>query len=503
MRVVHIEKKTLAPEAAVAVLEAALSGKERQRLTAADASLATGLPLSDAEAALLALTTRHPSRVGVTADGRIEVTFQRFVRAADGRLERIRKWLAAHRDQALAAFTVVVLPLLTVVGFIGTAAMMYGLELDHGLPEGLAGPLMVLGGLVSLLWLGVLFGAVAFGLLAYLTVGLLVMPVGVWLQPLIAPRPEFDLGVYLAVSLFATLVCVGLFLRALKLLGNTLRKVFAGESARWAMRFWRELGGFFFGAPRTAVDTLGDERALVELIHERAGVVTTADLMGLFGWMPERADSEIVRVMMDYGGDVVVSESGAILWVFPDLARGARASRPRPVFRCEVPTPSSFFACRWWTTALGFLVMIPVFVGPIVHPHLIAWPSPDEMFTWHGPSELADPGLQAMGAWPGLMLFGALFARIPSHLLRRRAEGRVRRELAAIRMLCESPGGTWVLSEVVDTALLARLDGELGESRSTARGVEHQLVFPRHAAAFAAAERVRNEGTSALGGMTF
>lgn len=503
MRVVHIEKKTMAPEAAVAVLEAALHGKERQRLTAADASLATGLPLSDAEAALLTLTTRHPSRVGVTTDGRIEVTFERFVQAADGRFQRMRRWLAAHRDQALAAFTVVVLPLLTLIGFIGTASMMYGLELDHGLPAGLVGPLMVLGGLVSLLWLAVLFGVVAFAFLAYLTVGLLATPVIVWFRPLFDPEPEFDLGMYLAVSLFASMIFTALGLQALKLLKDTLRQIFAGESARWAVRFWRELGGFFFGAPRPAIDALADERALVGLIRDKGGVVTTADLMGLFGWMPEKADAEIVRVMMDYGGDVVVSESGAILWVFPALARGAASSGERPAFRVEIPAPSRFFACRRWTTFLGFLVMIPVFVGPMVHPYLIAWPTPAEVFTWHGPGEIADPGLQAMGAWPGLLLFGALVSRIPSHLVRRRAEREIRAELAAIRMLCESPGGAWIGANAVDTKVLARLDGELGESRAGQHGLEYHLAFPKHAAAFAAAERVRKEGASALSAMTF
>lgn len=507
MRTVHIERKTMAPEAAVAVLEAALIGKAGQRLTAAECSLATGLPLSDAEAALLTLTTRHPSRVGVTEDGRIEVTFERFERPADGRLQRMRRWLAAHRDQALAVFTVVVLPLLIAVGLIGTFSMMYGLELDHGLPDGLAGPLTVLGGLVSLLWLAVLFGVVAFAFLAYVTFGMLAVPFALWFGPLFDPLPGFELGTYLLVSTFGTAVCVGLGLQALKALRGTVRKVFAGESAKWAVKFWRELGGFFFGAPQPSVDALADERALVNLIRDRGGVVTTADLMGLFGWMPERADSEIVRVMMDYGGDVVVSESGAILWVFPDLAQGGPSQQASPAFAFEVPAPTRFFACRRWTTFLGFLVMVPVFVGPIVHPYVLAWPTPAEMFSWHGPTGVegvtADPGLQALGAWPGLLIFGGLLLRVPTHVARRATERRRRRELAALRVLCESPAGAWVASDAVDTRVLARLDGELGESRPGARGPELHVSFPKHAAAFDAAERVRKEGASALGAMTF
>jgi len=513
MRTVHIERKTMAPEAAVAVLEAALIGKAGQRLTAAECSLATGLPLSDAEAALLTLTTRHPSRVGVTEDGRIEVTFERFERPADGRLQRMRRWLAAHRDQALAVFTVVVLPLLIAVGLIGTFSMMYGLELDHGLPDGLAGPLTVLGGLVSLLWLAVLFGVVAFAFLAYVTFGMLAVPFALWFGPLFDPLPGFELGTYLLVSTFGTAVGVGLGLQALKALRGTVRKVFAGESAQWAVKFWRELGGFFFGAPRPSVDALADERALVSLIRDHGGVVTTADLMGLFGWMPERADSEIVRVMMDYGGDVVVSESGAILWVFPDLGRdlgqGGPSTRAQPTsrFRGELPAPARFFACRRWTVSLGFLVMVPVFIGPIVHPYLLAWPTPAEMFTWRGPVGVegvtADPGLQALGAWPGLLVFGGLLLRVPAHIARKTAERRRRRELAAIRLLCESPAESWVAADAIDTRLLARLDGELGESRPGPRGPELHVSFPKHAAAFAAAERVRTEGASALGAMTF
>lgn len=503
MQVVHIEKKAMPPEDAVAVLQAALVGKERRRLTAADASLATGLPLVDAEAALLALTSRHPCRVGVTEDGRIEVTFERFELAAPGPLLRARAWLAARRDQVLAAFTVLALPVLIVVGLGGTFAMMYGLELAPDLPSGLVTALKIFGGLVALLWLAVLMAATAIAFLTYLTFALLLMPIIVWFRPLYAPEPDFELGRYIGVSIVASLISAALGWQAWRVLRSGWRKVFAGESAQWAVRFWRELGGLFFGAPRPRVDALSDERALVDLIHERGGVVTTADLMGLFGWMPERADSEIVRVMMDYGGDVVVSESGAILWVFPELARQGPSTRERPRFRAAVPAPTRFFACRRSTTLLGLMVLVPVIVGPLIHPHLIAWPTPAEMFVWHGPIENADPGMQGMGAWPGLLLFAGLLMRVPSHIARRYAERQRHRELTAIEVLCDSPRGAWVPPETLDTRVLARLDGELGESRSTARGVEQHLAFPTHAAAFDAAERVRNEGASALAGMTF
>ena len=512
MRQVHIETKSLTTAQAVDSLRTALASRVGTTVTAADASVASGLPLMDAEQALLALSAQHPCRISVSDDGVLVVRFSdlavRRERGPVGRaVDKTRAWLHRHRDRVLAAFTMTVFPVLALMGMTGAVGLAMGIEAG-----GLANhdwatiPLMVLGAGAALFWLFGILAVVFIGMLTYVSLAMLVSPIWFFGRPAFdaAYAADFELGNHLLTASIASVISVAIGLVATKHVLGFWKKVFAGESAKWAPRFWRDLGGFLFGPPRERTDALADERLLVARIRELDGVVTTADLMGLFGWSPDKADSQIVRVMMDYGGDVMVTEKGAILWVFRAIAlqsmgpTDTRSAAGQGVFRVAITRKSRFFGCRLWIAIASLVLLLPVALGPLVHPWLVLLPAPSEMFVWHGPSDLADPGLQALGAWPGLIILAGLLMRVPGWLARRWDERSVARELELMRLACVAPSGSWAVVGRGDTAILARLEGDLAESRTVDGRDEHLVVFPKIALAFAEAKAVRSGGARAL-----
>jgi len=514
MRRVHIEKKSTTTDTAIESLRQGLKARIGSDVTPADCSLVSGLPLADAEQALLTLTTRHACRISVTEDGVLVVRFSDLAlkreRGPIGRfVDKTTAWMAKHRDQLLAAFAVTFFPVLAVLGMSGAFSLMAGIE-DGGLSGHMWAkiPLMILGGAATLFWLFAIFGVLAIAMFAYIVVAMLVSPIWFFARPLFDPTYAVDLDIvrHLLLSTVASAITVAIGRALAKPLIQSWKKVFAGESAQWAPRFWRAVGGFLFGPPRERHDALSDERRLVARIRELDGVITTADLMGLFGWTPEQADSEIVRVMMDYGGDVMVTDDGAILWVFPVIAQQAmgpsdyRSEAGQGVFRVNLSRKSRFFGCPLWVAIVSLLLLMPVVLGPLVHPWLVFLPDLSQMFVEQGPAGRADTGMAALGAWPALFVLLGLLVRWPSWLVRRLRERSARRELELIRMATTAPTGTWTSLLAGDNALLARLDGDITDSRTENGRIEHRIVFPKVAAAFVAAETVRKGGARALEG---
>ncbi|MCC6620907.1 MAG: hypothetical protein IT385_06615 [Deltaproteobacteria bacterium] len=530
MRVVHIERKALPEDVVMDTARRALATRLGQWLTPADLAVATGLPLADAEAALLHLSTRHPSRLGVEDDGTIVVRFLDLseTRPAPTAWTRARAWLARHRDPLLAAFTVLLVPFVCIMGMAGSYGLVAGMELQKEVPSAIATTVMVLAGLAALLWVFVSVGIAASVAVIAAVPAFVVLPFYHGLRPLFEPPrdPDFSVASHVgSVLLAGTMMWImayhlGRYVRGL------VKRVFAGESARWAPRLWRSAGGLVFGPARPEIDPLEDERRLVERIRELEGIVTTADLMGLFGWTPARADSEIVRVMMDYGGDVRVSDDGAILWVFPTL--GARdlpaaieelpgplptAAGPSatpstspttptsaPVFRAELGPAPRFFGCGRGFLFWALFILVPSALGPMVHPELVALPSFSEMFV-HEPAgdRPSDPLMQSFGSWPALLVALAWLARLPSHLIRRARWRRWRAELEVIAAACDRPDGAPLALTPHARRLVAELRGEValeargqpGFAGPPGEGHPPIVKFPDFERAFTAARRAR------------
>jgi hypothetical protein len=253
------------------------------------------------------------------------------------------------------------------------------------------------------------------------------------------------------------------------------------------------------GPARPAEDALADERRLAALIRQKQGVVALSDLVGLFGWTPAEADTEVTRILCDYGGDVVVEDDGAILYRFddPNAVSGALAPTGSLLVTAGVetamparvrPPPERFFPGAGSAAAI-ILVAVLAFaaLGVLLHPALPLLPGPGELapvmpelVTENGPVRLF-----GLGLWPQAVLFGALALRLPLYLWRRGRE-RARAALEPyLAVAANSPAGAPL--DNADLAIVARLGGDYDAGR---------LSFPELARAVAAAERWRAHGRS-------
>lgn len=227
------------------------------------------------------------------------------------------------------------------------------------------------------------------------------------------------------------------------------------------------------------------------------GVVTRADLMTLFGWDEDEEDREVTRLLTHYGGDVVVTDDGALLYVFDELLeRGSEdLAEAAPRRACDEPAePAPFFdASRSATTAVLAVLLAPLAAAGI-HPDVSVVPV-----------RLTELGLDAAfvriqlkaSLWAALGLLALLALRAPGHRIRRQRERRHQQLLEHLRGLDRAPDGAPM--EAPDTAMLARLGGELAPDAPEAPDEAGRLVvrFPDHARERAAAEALRAERADA------
>jgi len=526
MRNVHIEKKALSSTESTERLRAALVGQTGNWITRTEAAVMTGLPLTDAEAALLSLSTLLPCRVGVSDDGLIAVRFDSVsVPGPDSpwraRTLKVRAFLRRHRDAALAVFTMAVLPIIATTGLAGAMAMATGAELRPDVHEALRTPILIVGGLLALGWVLIGLGLIAALSVTFIAFGVMCMPIVATITPFMtdgkASNPDFSLGTHIATSIFAFVICVPLGYMVLKIVIVFVKKVLSGEKSSWAPKFWRSIGGLSFGPTMAKVDRLADEKRVLGRVAELEGVVTTPDLMGLFGWSPAEAESEVMRVMLDYGGDVAVTEDGTVLWVFPEFRPATRSiealgdddravssttQRPNaPAPKAALPglmppTPPRFFGCTRRFAFVALLLVIPAFIGPAFHPALYAFPSLSEMWTWHGVPGVGepDPVLQNFGAWPAAFVLLAILSRVPLYVRRRTQAAHAAREITLVALACEQPAGANIQLKTRDTKVLALLDAEV---EPAARGLS-LVRFPWVIRAREAAAAVRAGRTGVI-----
>jgi hypothetical protein len=86
---------------------------------------------------------------------------------------------------------------------------------------------------------------------------------------------------------------------------------------------YERVNRFFFGPPQPPVDPRENERLIVAAIRAGKGRIGLADVMRVTGLPREQADPLMARLMLDYEGDVGVSEEGGIFYRFPALRKTA------------------------------------------------------------------------------------------------------------------------------------------------------------------------------------
>ncbi len=508
-RDVHIEAKAYDVDAAAETLLRVLRANARVEVTAADASALSGVPLEQCQPALIALSSTYPSRLRVTSTGAVLFAFESLTaRPVPGRvraaLAALRSQVVRHRDGALAIFTVLVVP-----PFLGLlAANIWALAAwAHELPLWAEIPIaLVVWPMLYLVFTLAFLSLVVFHVFPAIGVVLLGMTVALPVAAVMDLWGDawWKIALVLAILVVPMLVMgyAGTFL--CKLAWETLRDVVATDRASAARGFWRAVGGFLLGPLEGTddADGLADERRLVALIRERRGVITGLDLMALFGWSAEQADREVTRVLADYGGDIVVTDDGALVYVFDPLMESAATApsagappNPSPAYEVETMVPR-FFGCSpalagWVLAALGMgllgLALLPdLYLFPLAADYVAL----ADAVHARGADEVLL--MQGLGAWPYLLPVATLGLRVPFWLLARRSFVERASFLALLRVAATSPEGTRVAAFRSDH--LAALGGELLPDAPDPAG-RVRVRFPELALARRAAEVVRARAT--------
>jgi hypothetical protein len=105
---------------------------------------------------------------------------------------------------------------------------------------------------------------------------------------------------------------------------------------------YERVNRFFFGPPEAPVDPRETERFVLSAIRAGKGRIGLADVMRVTGLPREKADPLMARLMLDYEGDVDVSEDGGIVYRFAALRRTAGDAvevAPPPAWSRPHPLP--------------------------------------------------------------------------------------------------------------------------------------------------------------------
>lgn len=489
-QIIRIERKSANLEAAAEQLLAALRRAERLDVTPADAAATSGLPLALCQEALFHLATRFPTRVRVGEAGTLRFTFTSLEPPPSNRLKEL---LARHADALKICGLLVLLPPF----FLNAASHAMALAEASLVPGLLAIPVKLVGWAFAL-GLGLIGFGTFLNFLWLPVTGMLVLGWGLFeALPAVLKDPQAEFW-----GMIPYIGCLPLaFFYSLGMaLGSWIlyRHYIFGDRGLMARSLWRNVMGLLFGPGRTRHDELEDERRLTGLIVKQRGVLSIADLIGLFGWTPEEADEQLARILLDYGGDVMVTEEGAVLYRFDPMR--AAETKPhddlRPCYEREAAYPGFWNAPPSFLKGLGAILAVGL-AGLTLHGKL-------NWFPHLAPSLWGDGGilqvaaasgpthLQALGIYPYLLILLPIALRYPLwERGRDRHQARLR-FLKVVKLAVEHANGKYVKPPKGIKAELARLGGDLDVDRTRADG-KVWLHFPRLAAAQAAAERVRAE----------
>jgi hypothetical protein len=292
-------KAPLQPRSAAAVLESAL-GRFRGDLTVADAAARTGLALRDAESGLRQLASRRGGHLKATDEGALIYSFPTGLeRAQDsgwaGRfLRSVGRGAATVGRFVVRAWVSVVLVAYAAI-FIGVMIAMSSRDDDRG--GGIGGALSLVGNL--------LFEAMYWTFHPFSPVSL-----------------AFD-------------------------------RSWADPRARRVPRvpFYERVNRFVFGPSQPAEDPRAREKRLIGEIRRLGGRVGPADIMRVTGGDREEAERELLRLVVDYEGDIEVAEGdaggGAIVYVFKALRKAAGETGPTTAWQLLSAASSSAPAPIW------------------------------------------------------------------------------------------------------------------------------------------------------------
>ena len=526
---IRIERKREAGDQAARALRRVLRKKRLLDVTAAEAAAASGMPIPLCTEALFHLARSFRARLRVDEAGTIRFTFASLRPAAPLspgalRRRRLRAWWRRHEAKLLAAGTALLAPpaLFAIAGnalavFDATqsgVAIASGLVVGACLFSGLAfalGLVIVAYNSLVVVAEAIVFGVVLGNVRAWLF----------WAVVILLYKGLFLGGAWIGTHLNPR--------RAEERAARALDPVAFAGAIRLAVQ------GFLFGPPSEPDDALADERRLTAFIVQRGGVVTPGDLMGLFGWDAAEVDAHLPRLMVDYGGELVVTEHGGLVCRFDPLnvtlpavapeptalgrelvelgvdpsalglepakvwhaaPEAALAADTRPAF--ERAAPPRLWGCSGWAAAGALGAMGVGLASLAVDPDMTWFPG---HATWAdlGREDPMRVFIQGFGIYPYVAALAPTLARLPAWARSRlayRADAGFR---ALLRVATTQPAGC--LMTGVDTRALVRLGGEIDVERS--EGERAWVHFPLLASAAAEAAALRAEGRPAAAALVY
>ncbi len=182
---------------------------------------------------------------------------------------------------------------------------------------------------------------------------------------------------------------------------------------------YKRVFAFVFGPPTPATDPLADEKQIVGYIRAQRGRIAAVDLVRLMGWSFPRAEQEVTRLMIDYGGEPEVTEDGVVLYTFKAVRKtaGGAGEMSSPRWASErLETAAPLTGNEPGTDAMiaafnGFNLLAPFWIVPAFEARLHV-----SLASWH------------FLLWDFPLAFSALFFAVPAgRWLKARAEERRRR----------------------------------------------------------------------------
>lgn len=479
--VVHIERKAAVTPDAAEQLRLALVGADRLEVTPAEAAAISGLPIARCEEALWHLAAELAPRITVSEAGTVRFSFSTLEPQRPSPRQQLEAWLRRHAMGLKLAGLCVVVPPYFLTLAAHTASLAAGSSALG--PAGLV--LQAVGAIATvplfLLGLGSFF---QFYLMPVGGLTVLALSLGVFLPAWLKDPEDTFSAILLPLTLIMGLCwSIGGYL--------FFRHWVFGNRNMAGLKLWRMVTGTLFGGDLVLDDSLTDEKRLTALVTRHRGVIATADLVAAFGWTPEEADSQIARILLDYGGEVLVSDEGGIAYRFPSLAQAeAPASVDlRPHHERDAEHPAFFQAPVAFVR--GFLALSALgLLGLILRPHASFWPN----WTPDGQHGLSD---QVMSQGVGGLAYAAIaLVLLGRYWLWRRSRAQhaadaPRRRI--LRLATEHPEGRYV--KRVPTALLAAFGGTLDVDRTRPDGAVW-VHFPAFMLGRQAAEALRAQPVS-------
>ncbi len=94
--------------------------------------------------------------------------------------------------------------------------------------------------------------------------------------------------------------------------------------------FYQRVNNFFFGPEVIAFDNTAAVKLVLQEIRAQKGRIGLIDLMRVTGLSKEEADPFMAKLMLDYDGDIIVSEEGGIFYEFASMRKSAQHEIVRP-----------------------------------------------------------------------------------------------------------------------------------------------------------------------------